>query len=226
MSEKKVSHDVPLLHPSSEEIKLAGQKRSIAEEIVTQDGTKSDCGDDGKSETFVADHHPIIEKLVNTIENAQGIPTTSVKVEEVEVVEKDVTPPQSKKKRKTRRFITIEEFNRFAQHQPFKWLDLPQDCIYKLEQINAVDDDEQVSGNFTNADGVTISVLIPQIVHDKLVALTEPNVNIYIKSKWRGDQVDIATITKDVCKNCSKELSSHNYLRRHLSSCKVQVERR
>ena len=161
--------------------------------------------------------------MVNVIENAEGTQTTSVKVEVVEAVEKDVTPPQSKKKRKTRRFITIEEFNRFAQQQPFKWLDLPQDCIYKLEQINAVDD-KPVSGNFTNHDGVIIPVLIPQLVPDKLVALNETNVNIYIKSKWGGDQVDIATITKDVCKNCSKELSSRNYLRRHLSICKVPMK--
>ena len=182
MSEVKVvvSHD-----PASEEIKLAGQKRSIPEEIVTQGKIKSDGG----CESETVDLQPITEKV---IENTQ---TLNVGIEKMDAVKKDVISIQPKKKRKTRGFITVEEFNRFAQQQPFKWLDLPQDCIYKLKRVNAVDD-KQLSGNFTNTDGISISRLLPQFVLDKLLELTETNVNIYIRS--RRDHVDIATTTRDV----------------------------
>ena len=223
--EKVISHDDDDLHLASEEIKSAGQKRSIPEEMVTKDEIKSDGAGGGKPEA--ADLQPsnlITEKLMNVIENTRCVQTPSVGIEEVDTVKKTVTPLQLKKRRKTRGFITIEEFNRFAQQQPFKWLDLPQDCIYKLEKINVVDD-KPTSGNFMNVDRIIIFVLLPQFVLDKLVALTETNVNIYIRS--RGDeQVDIATMAKVVCKNCSKELSSQNYLRRHINICKARVERR
>ena len=208
----------------------------IPEEMVTRDGIKSDGaggGGGGKPETD-ADLQPsnliTTEKLMNVVENTpRCAQTSSVGIEEeeeeVDIVKKTVTPLQLKKRRKMRGFITIEEFNRFAQQQPFKWLDLPQDCIYKLEKINVVDD-KPTSGNFMNADRIIIFVLLPQFVLDKLVALTETNVNIYIRSTRGGEQVDIATIAKVVCKNCSKELSTQNYLRRHINICKAQVERR
>lgn len=207
----------------------------IPEEMVTRDGIKSDGaggGGGGKPETD-ADLQPsnliTTEKLMNVVENTpRCAQTSSVGIEEeeeVDIVKKTVTPLQLKKRRKMRGFITIEEFNRFAQQQSFKWLDLPQDCIYKLEKINVVDD-KPTSGNFMNADRIIIFVLLPQFVLDKLVALTETNVNIYIRSTRGGEQVDIATIAKVVCKNCSKELSTQNYLRRHINICKAQVERR
>ena len=58
-------HATPALHPSSEEIKLAGQKRSIAENIATLDEIKSGSGKFG-----IADHHPRnlkVRKLVDEI---------------------------------------------------------------------------------------------------------------------------------------------------------------
>ena len=91
----------------------------------------------------------------------------------------------------------MKDFNRFVHHEPIKWSDLPQDCIYKLERVNVIND-RQISANFTNADGITISVLLPQFVLDRLISLNETNVDIYIKSKGK-EQVDITSMPKEKC---------------------------
>ena len=56
-------HITPALHPSSEEIKLAGQKRSIAENIATLDEIKS-----GSGKFDIADHQSRNLKVCKLVE--------------------------------------------------------------------------------------------------------------------------------------------------------------
>ena len=115
------------------------------------------------------------------------------------------------------KFISVEDFNRYAQKQATKWSDIHRDCIYKLQWANRVD--QQITGNLINRDGVISTVLLPRLVIDNLLSITEKDVDIYLRPNGI-DQADIAVIKKNICKKCDKELFSHNYLKRHLKTCK------
>ena len=95
-----------------------------------------------------------------------------------------------KPRKKRRRFISIQEFNRFVQKQPIKWSDLPKDCIYKLEDCHVVA--EQIAASLTNRNGITVTTLLPEFVVDKLLSITESLALTYLRPKGE-DQVDIVT---------------------------------
>ena len=122
------------------------------------------------------------------------------------------------KKRRRRNFISESEFKRLAHQQPIPWSSLSRECIYKLEWVNTADK-QQIAGNLTDSEGITVSVLLPKFVVDRLLTITESNVRIYVKPKGE-DKVDIATTKKYLCKDCNKEFASRTFLQRHLKrSC-------
>ena len=71
-------------------------------------------------------------------------------------------------------------------------------------------DQHQIAGNLTNSDGITVSVLLPRFVVDKLLTITESNVRIYVRPRGE-DEVDIATTKKHICNKCNKELASRAF---------------
>ena len=101
-----------------------------------------------------------------------------------------ITPTKKRK----RMFISEEEFNRIALKQLIPWSNLSHGRIYKLEWINNAD--QQIAGNLTNVDGITVSVLLPQFVVDKLLAIIENNIRIYVMPHGE-DHVDIAAIKRN-----------------------------
>ena len=86
------------------------------------------------------------------------------------------------KKKRRINFISESEFKRLARQQPIPWSSLSRECIYKLEWVNTADK-LQIAGNLTDSEGTTVSVLLPKFVVDRLLALTESNVRIYVKPK-------------------------------------------
>ena len=114
-------------------------------------------------------------------------------------------------------FISDDEFKRLAHQQPISWSNLSRDCIYKLEWINKADQ-HQIAENLTNYDGITISVLLPPFIVDKLLMITKSDVGIYVRPRGE-DEVDIATPKKHICNNCNKELALRAFLQRHLKCC-------
>ena len=104
-----------------------------------------------------------------------------------------------------------------AHQHPIPWSSLSRECIYKLEWVNTADK-LQIAGNLTDSEGTTVSVLLPKFVVDRLVAIPESNVRIYVKPKGE-DKVNIATTKKHLCKKCNKELASRTFLQRHLKRC-------
>ena len=102
---------------------------------------------------------------------------------------------QSVKKRRTRNFISDNEFKRLARQQPISWSSLSRERIYRLEWVNKADKQRQIAGNLTNSEGITVSVLLPKFVVDRLLAITESNVKIYVKPRGE-DNVDIAIMKK------------------------------
>ena len=130
---------------------------------------------------------------------------------------------QSVKKRRTRNFISDNEFKRLARQQPISWSSLSRERIYRLEWVNKADRQRQIAGNLTDSDGNTVSVLLPKSVVDKLLEIPESNVKIYVKPIGE-DNVDIAILEKHLCKYCNKELSSHIFLQCHLQWCTAAVK--
>ena len=130
---------------------------------------------------------------------------------------------QSVKKRRTRNFISDNEFKRLARQQPISWSSLSRERIYRLEWVNKADRQRQIAGNLTDSDGNTVSVLLPKSVVDKLLEIPESNVKIYVKPIGE-DNVDIAILEKHLCKYCNKELNSRIFLQRHLQRCTAAVK--
>ena len=130
---------------------------------------------------------------------------------------------QSVKKRRTRNFISDNEFKRLARQQPISWSSLSRERIYRLEWVNKADRQRQIAGNLTDSDGNTVSVLLPKSVVDKLLEIPESNVKIYVKPIGE-DNVDIAILEKHLCKYCNKELNSRIFLQRHLQWCTAAVK--
>ena len=128
---------------------------------------------------------------------------------------------QKQRSRRKGNFISEKEFNRLALQQPIPWSNLSRDCIYQLEWVNRTD--HQIVGNLTSADGIIVSVLVPQFVVDKLLSFAENNVRIYVRPKGE-DQVDIAAAKKHVCKTCKKELASRKYLQIHEKRCNAHTQ--
>ena len=135
------------------------------------------------------------------------------------------TKDQSIVKKKRRiNFISESEFKRLARQQPIPWSSLSRECIYKLEWVNTADK-LQIAGNLTDSEGTTVSVLLPKFVVDRLLAITESNVRIYVKPKGE-DKVDIAILEKHLCKDCNKEFASRTFLQRHVKrSCTARVQK-
>ena len=159
------------------------------------------------------------EEVVETSKQEEENPVETSKQEEENHVVTHVessTQVEATPKRRKRNFISIHDFNRYACQQPIKWSDLPRDCIYKLEWVNA--EGEQIAANLTSRDGVTKSVLLPKFVVDRLLAITESDIIVYVRPQGE-DQVDIVTPKKHTCKNCGKEMASRGYLERHLKRC-------
>ena len=142
---------------------------------------------------------------------------------ETESVQRDEIPHKPRKGRKMVDFIGEKEFNRLACQQPIPWSILPRDCIYKFEWVNRTADGG-VAGNFTNGDRITVSVMLPGFVVDKILAVTGTDVKIFIRPKGE-DQVDIATQKKYICKNCRKELACRKFLERHQKRCTKVLQR-
>ena len=154
---------------------------------------------------------------------------TQVRQEELAKIQDDTyvkreeeIPKKTTRKRKSIYFIGVEEFNRLACQQPIPWSNLSRDCIYQLEWVNRADGG--IVGNLTNVDGITVSVLLPQFVVDKILMITDTDVKIYIRPRGE-DQVDIATRKKYKCKNCQKELASRKFLQRHEKRCTSVLHR-
>ena len=130
---------------------------------------------------------------------------------------------QSVKKRRTRNFISDNEFKRLARQQPISWSSLSRERIYRLEWVNKADKQRHIAGNLTDSDGITVSVLLPKFVVDRLLEIPESNVKIYVKPIGE-DNVDIAILEKHLCKYCNKELNSRIFLQRHLQRCTTAVK--
>ena len=131
-----------------------------------------------------------------------------------------------KEKKKRKRFISVEMFNKLTVKPAIKWDDLSPGCIYKMEKVYN-EHDEQIVADLTSRDETTIPVVLPEFVMTNLSPLTERNVIIYLrpyKSSDGEEQVELATVQKHACKNCSKEFSSSSTLWVHRKKlCKAQT---
>ena len=156
-----------------------------------------------------------MKRKLRTIEDS----TSTVKRDTtIAMPEESVT----KKRKRVGTFISEEEFNRLALQQPIPWLNLSRDCIYQLEWVNSADH-QQIVGNLTNVDGITISVFLPRFVVDKLLTITEKDIRIYVRPTGQN-KVDIATPKKHLCKTCKKELTSRKYSQLHKKRCNVHIQ--
>ena len=105
-------------------------------------------------------------------------------------------------------FISVQDFNRYARRQIMEWIDIPCNCIYKVEWFNTTN--HQIAGNLMNKDGIIFTVILPTLVVDKLLSITEKDVDIYLR-RDSTNQVDIVALKKNSGNNREKVLSIHNH---------------
>ena len=200
-----------------------GQKQSSMDTIPTVDGG-SEFGTGKPKSNATLDRVEVApaSNCTATQVNQEDISEELAKKETDTAVQGEEIPHKTRKVRKVMDFIGEKEFNRSACQQPMPWSNLPRNCIYKLEWVNSTD--AGVAGNLTNADGITVSVLLPKFVVDKILAITDTDVKIYLRPKGE-DLVDIATQKKHICKNCRKEVICRKFLERHEERCTKVLRR-
>ena len=211
----------PVDQPSQHLPGFIGQKQSSMDTIPPFDGG-SEFGTDKPKSNATLDRVEVAppSNCMATQVNQEDISEELAK--KATAVQGEEIPHKTRKVRKVMDFIGEKEFNRLACQQPILWSNLPRNYIYKLEWVNR--SDAGVAGNLTNADGITISVLLPKFVVDKILAITDKDVKIYIRPKGE-DLVDIATQKKHICKNCKKELICRKFLERHEQRCTKVLRR-
>ena len=131
-------------------------------------------------------------------------------------VKQDTGVQRRKKQRNT--LISTTEFNRLVQKPAVKWSTLSPGSIYKLVWVYG-GSKGKVIANLEDWTGTIISTLLPRFILNRLLQTsTEPGTTTFLRPIG-GEEVDIAVAKKHVCKNCKKELSSRNYLNRHVKKC-------
>ena len=75
--------------------------------------------------------------------------------------------------RKTKRFISVEMFDKMIVKPSIEWNDLSLECIYKVD--NVYDLDERRIADLTNREGITVPVALPEFVTKKLSLVEEKN---------------------------------------------------
>ena len=127
-------------------------------------------------------------------------------------------PPMKKRKRHT--FISEEEFDRESVRQkrhPIEWKQLPQGNIYKLEHCSP--SNERVIGTLTDRYNGELSVFLPTFLLKRIISRKERNIKLFVR-RGDGEEADVVTCKKSTCKNCKRDFSSENYLKRHVKYCK------
>lgn len=136
----------------------------------------------------------------------------------------DVVDERMVKASKRRKlFISIKEFDQLAQKPPMTWTSLKRDCIYKLGDLDKLD--EHGVATLTDHQGRPYRVFIPtvilQMLFDKLVSESsrDKSVEVYLRPK-KDEQADIAIKETFPCKKyCNKEFHSNTGRWAHHKHC-------
>ncbi len=130
---------------------------------------------------------------------------------------RDVIPSSTKERRRRHAFISEEEFHRKSsiQQEPNEWHDLSLGCIYKLEDCRPIDC--RVVGRLTDQYNKQTSVYLPKFFLDRLMARNETNIKVFVQRGEGAEDIDIVTIDKSTCRNCGRDFSSENHMKRHMT---------